>query len=292
MLIPNRFTSTEKPTNQSHLEIEPLDVRTAPAILNGADVLVDAAMAADAVTAGGVENAAVAQVQAPPSLAAQRTAPIDAVAATFPAADAALAAARPAAPDALRAIVPLAIASALQAGRLDLSPEMRAPGMAAPDNNAAAVQMLFAASVPQTALPDTTSTIPTALESSGPTTAAPPALDLPETRSPLPADPFQALGTAPGPLAAPLPESEFEPFLGVASERQAAVAEARPANILVTWQPPAVVADAVPNTAGLAALPETPNLALLDEESTASSAWPLAPAIAALYEVWYRGNRI
>jgi len=299
MLIPNRFTNAQKPANHSYLEVEPLDVRSVPALLNGADALVDATLAADAVAAGGVDNAAVSPEQASQSLSAQRAAsasseaPIDAVATTFPAADAALAAARPAAPDALRAIVPSAIASALQPGRLDLSPETRIPGTAAPDNTAAAGQTLFPPPVPQPALPDTTSTIPTALASSPPATAAvPPPFDMPETRSPIPADPFQALRAAPAPPAAPLPETESGLSLSAAFERPAVVAEARPANIVVTWPPPVVVAEAAPITAGATASPAASNLPMLDEESTAKSAWPLAPAVAALYEVWYRGNRI
>jgi len=297
MLIPNRFTSTEKPTNHPHLEVEPLDVRSVPALLNGADALVDATLAVDAVAAGGGDNAAVPPPQAPQEASAPHaasaslTAPIDAVAVTFPAADAALAAARMAAPDAVRGIVPPAIASALQPGRLELSSEMTIPGTAALDNAAAAIQALFPPPVPQPALPDTTSTIPTMVESSSPPTAAvPPTLVLPETRSPIPSDPFRALGATPAPLATSLPEMEGGLAIGAVPAREA-VAEARPANVIVTWQPPTVTADTVPITETAMASPAASNRPLLDEESTAKSAWPLAPAIAALYEILYRGNR-
>jgi len=173
MLIPNRFANTEKPTHQPHLEVESLDVRAVPALLN-ADAMVDATLAANAIAAAGADHVAVSQEQALQSAATERAglassaAPIDAVATIFPAADAALAAARPAAPDALRGIASPAIASALQAGRLELSSEMMIPGTAAaaPGNPALAGPTLFPPPVPPPALPDTASTIPTALETS------------------------------------------------------------------------------------------------------------------------------
>jgi len=296
-------TSIQKPGIHLSLEVEALDTRAVPAVLNVADSLTEAAMPvgaiADAPMQAAPAQAAPAPVAAPMALTAPSpvTAPTPIVqpevanAIRFPAADAVLAAGRPTAP--ATNAVPAQLATAAQTAQPTQGPNNANP-IGAADNGSLTPQTLFAPVAQQPTQP-ITSTIPATMPTeSSPLASLPQALNVPgAAASPFPADPFETRGSA---LATPLAEPMAEPLIGMqtrsAREREPAVSMGE------RMSNESLGASTVPENAVISSVardttaPSSGQSAIMPElVSDERHVWPLAPALAALYEVSYRSFR-
>jgi len=324
-----------KPHNHPSLEVEPLDVRDQPAVMNVADAFTAAAMPVESITATqAADRAAAVRFNPAPSMVAPPVAvpapvavgagpvsapstlvapvplgdpgpvnapgpvgtPIanpgaiasDGNAVRFPAADAAIAAARGTPPDAALDLFPAP--NAIGAGRLRPG-DAALPPMNGDNGVPLANQVARAPTLQQVNQLPINATIPATM----PTTSTPLASPTPvlsaaaANRSPFSSDPFQA---ALAPTATPLPA----PMAGAMEGMQPSVAEEEREPALTA--PRGALERPLPPTSPdlqFAALPTEETAArpaLAGEQANNRGMWPLAPAMAALYEVWYRGNRI